>query len=535
MPLLWIGMSTHPLERLADWLDQALQRNKYLYLAAMSVLCVLTNIGYSHAKAAWNDEVLQLHIARMPTAAQVWENIRGGSVQMDPPLLHMLDHFLLQTFGDSLLPVRMASIVGYVLMCVSISLLLWRHVPAIYAAAGFFMPYATVLRSRVPDVRPYGMMIGFSAFALLCWDTLNDPNTSEKHRRRWRIGLLLSLAAMFSTHFYSILFLAGFGVAELVRLLRRKRPDWALYGTVALAFVPYLIWLPTLLAARRIYMQHYFYPVNFKNFYDFYAFAMHSLPLAGLLLFLLFAGGLLPGLERRDFKDLSIPYRSLMLACGGFLLVPLAGYIVGLVATGIFVNYYHVIATFGLIVGLPLVLCQLAGGHRVVGLALLMAIFGHGMFVTARGISGFRRTDSSYPELAALRRLIPEPKPEIVVASPLHFLAFQEFDRKDLENNLIYLYDPAKALAAVGTDTADLCHYYLKQVTSSVRIEAFDPWLAQHPHFYIAVMGDSIGVQEWQYDYLLRKARSRMTWLGSAGSFQIYRVDQRPPEAEGAQ
>ncbi|WP_031494856.1 hypothetical protein [Bryobacter aggregatus] len=503
-----------------------LNRNKYLYLAAMSFLCALTSIGYSHSKAAWIDEILQIHIARLPTAAQVWENIRGGSVQMDPPLLHMLDHFLIQTFGDSLLAVRMASIVGFILMCVCISLLLWRYVPAIYAAAAFFLPYATVLRTRVPDVRPYGMMLGFSALALLCWDSLNNPETTGRRRAWWRIGLLLSLAAMFSTHFYSILFLAGFGVAELVRLLQRKRPDWPLYGTVALAFIPYLIWLPTLLAAKRIYMQHYFFPVNFNNFYSFYSFAVQSLPLAGLLLFLLLILALAPRLEYREPVPPSDSQRTLLLACLGFLIVPLAGYLVGLLATGIFVNYYHIIATFGLIVGLPLVLSYLSGGQRAIGLALFAAIVGHGMLVTVRGISGFRRTDTFYPSLAAVRAIIPEPRPDIVLPSPLHFLSFQEANRTDPENNLVYLYDAKKALDALGTDTADLCHYYLKQITNSVRIEAFDPWLAQHPHFYIAVLGESIGVQEWQYDYLLRQARAKMTWLGKVGSFQIYRVDQ---------
>ena len=512
----------------ADALDSWFNRNWRTYLILSSLLCVATFVGYSHAKAPWNDEVLQMHLERQDSIAQVWNAVRGGTVQVDPPLLHVLGHILIKTFGDHVLAVRAASIFGYLLMCVSFSILLKRHLPAIYAAAGFFLPYATVLRSRVPDARPYAMMVGFSALALLCWDAMNDEDAPKKHRNLWRLGLGLSLAAMTSTHFFSMLFFAGLGLAELLKWYVRKRIDWIAVFIIALGATPILIWLPTLFASQKIYMKHYFFPVKFENFYNFYSFALHTLPLVGALLLVVLVLALLPRIDRPASTELTPRFRFLLAAAAGFLLVPAAGYILGLAVTGIFVNYYHIIATFGLIVGLPLAVAALGGSNRAAGMALFLAIFGHGLFVTARGLSGYLRTDQTYPSIAAMRKLIPnEANPDIVVPSPLHFLPLQEANRLDPLNSILYLYDPVKGLAALGTDTADLCLYHVKPFTKA-RIEPFDEWTKNHSSFYIASLGENVGVQEWQFDHFLRNPNARLTWIGQVNGFRLYRVQLSP-------
>ncbi len=516
----WLGIA----ESLDNWLDSHWRA----YLVAASLLCVATFVGYSHAKAPWNDEVLQLSIERLDTVQQVWETVRGGTVQVDPPPLHILGHLLLKSFGGHVLAARAASIAGFLLMCLSFALLLRRHLPAIYAAAGFFMPYATALRARVPDARPYAVMFGFSALTLLCWDAMNEEAPPSARRNLWRAGFCLSLAAVLSTHFFAIFFFVGLGAAELVKWSYRKRLDWPALGLMALAVVPYIFWLPTLLNARRLYIQHYFFPVKFENFYNFYNFATHGLPLAGVLLFLVLLIALVPTLDRPATAPLSLRLRYLMAATAGFLFVPAAGYILGLTVTGLFVNYYHLAATFGVILGVPLAVMALGAGSRVAGLALFVAIFGHGLFVTTRGLSGFRRVDDTYPSLTEMRKLIPaESNPNIVIPSPLHFLPLQEANRLDPNDSILYLYDPVKALAALGSDTADLCLYYVK-AASKARIEPFDAWIEAHPTFYIASLGETVGVQEWQFDYLMRNPNVRLTWIGQVKGFRLYRVQVSP-------
>ena len=100
---------------------------------------------------------------------------------------------------------------------------------------------------------------------------------------------------------------------------------------------------------------------------------------------------------------------------------------------------------FGFALGVPLALAAISSHDRLIGLALFVAIAGYGLFVTARGLTGYVRRETPYPALAELRKLIPEPRPDIVVPSPFEFLPFQEATRADPQNNLVYLYDPAKS------------------------------------------------------------------------------------------
>jgi hypothetical protein len=510
-------------EAAARSVDAWLTSHWKLFLAAAVVLCGLTFAGYSHAKQIWIDETLQMLIAGQPTAQQTWEQLRDGYIQVDPPMLHMLQHFLLAWLGYSVQVARIPAILGFCLMCWSLAVLVARHAPKVYAVAAFFLPYATVLRSRAMDARPYGVLAGFTALTLLCWDGMQG----ESHRRAWRAAFTVSAAIMFCSHFYSILFLLPLAAGEAAKLLKRRRIDWAVPACIAISLIPFLFSLPIAISASRKFMQHYFYRAAFANLYDFFSFAMASLPIAGALIALLIAQsafGVFRAAEDSNSES-GERHQFLCAAAAGFLLIPFAGYAAGALITGFFVPYYHMMSTIGVIMGLPLLVSGMTGRNRLAGLCLLVAIGGHGLFVTARGLSGFRRQDAGYPQLSQVRRLIAEPNPDIVVPSPTLFLPWQFVTRGEGGNNLIYLFDRDKGLAALGTDTADLLYSYLRRITSA-RIEPFDQWVFGHKRFYMAVAGTSKGVQEWQYDYLMKQKHASFWWLGKSGDFDIYRVDQ---------
>jgi hypothetical protein len=523
------GVPTTPDTRFLDTTARSLNawlgKHKRLYLIICSALCLLTFSGYAHAKAPWIDEVLQLTIARLGGLRVIWKTMQTTGIQVDPPLLHYVQHLLIRTFGESMFLLRLPAILGFCLMCVALTCLAWRYAPPLFAAGVFFFPYATVLRSRAMDARPYGLMFGFSALVLLCWDRMDDAGP---RRRAWQAGFVLSLAAMLSTHFYSILLLLPLAMGEATYWWLKRRIRWITVIGVALALVPYAIWLPILIQASRRFMRGYFYRAAFSNLYDFYSFAIASLPLAGILIAVLAVMLLRRSSASPDAgrESLSPSLRALLAACAGFLLVPVAGYTAGALITGFFVPYYHMIAAFGVVLGVPLLLAVLCGWDSAVGLALFAAIAGHGLFVTARGLSGMVRREAHYPALAEVRKLIPDSHPDIVVPSPQNFLPFQEATRDDPENNLIYLYDAPKALAAVGTDTADLLYEQMRGLTQA-RVASFEAYLASHDRFYLAVMGDVKGIQEWQFHHLERQPNARLTWMGKAGDFDIFRVEMQ--------
>ena len=518
------------LERAADSLDNWLAAHQRLYLSLAAGLSLLTFAGYAHVKAPWMDEVLEITIARLSGVRAIWAALMDG-VQVDPPVLHSMLHFMLRIAGDRVFfAARLPAVAGFTLMCVSLACLAWRHAPPEYAAAVYFLPYATVLRVWAMDVRPYGLMMGLSALALLCWDGMEAP----RHRTAWRIGFTLSLAAAFSTHFYSIQLLFPVGCGELAKWILRRRLDWRTFLSVGAALIPYLLWSPILFSGSTRFMKHYFYKAAFKNLADFFGWAIASLPVAGLLLALIAALVIQKNMRMETIPRaaLSDRQRALLAVTGGFLLVPVVGYAAGVLATGFFVPYYHIIAAFGVILGIALVLAVFSGHNRIVGLSLFVVMLGHGLFVSARGLSGFVRREAPYPSLSDLRKLIPESRPDIVVPSPMNFLPFQEATRSDPENNLLYLFDAAKAFEDAGTDTSEIVYAQLRGRTAA-RIEPFDSYTATHRRFYIAVLGDK-GIQEWQFHYLLKSAHAGLFWLGKVGDFDLFRVDLHAGGADGS-
>jgi hypothetical protein len=507
------GYADSAAEAVQGWL----RTHSRLYLGLCVALCFITFAGYSHVKAPWVDEILQLNVARQNSIHDIWNALKNGVVA-EPPVPSTIQHYLIRTFGESMFWMRLPAIFGFTLGCLSLACLAWRYVPAVFAASVFFMPYTTTIRWRAMDARPYGLMFGCTAFALLCWDRIDSE---EGNQIVWRGAFVLSLAALLSTHFYAILVLLPLGLGELTRWAQKRRIEWANVACIAVASLTYFIWLPILISVSREYLAGFFYRVDFKNLISFYASIAEGLPLAAALVLILTALLLQRSFVPRAPSGLSALH-ALASVCIGFLLLPVVGFVAGLLITGVFVPYHYVVAAVGVALGVPLVLAAISGGDRVVGLALFLAIAGYGLLITARGVSGYTRRDVPYPALAEVRKLIPEQQPDIVVPSLFEFLPFQEADRADAQNNLIYLYDAAKARQILKVDSLELIASHLRGITPA-RLEPFDKYIAVHRRLYIATTDDSMGV--WLSAYLTRNMAAQFTWLGVVGRFELNRVD----------
>ena len=122
-----------------------LERRRRFLLGAATLLCLITFTGYAHVKAPWMDECLEVSIARLPLP-EIWSVLRSG-VQVDPPMLHGILHYLFRIFGESFWLARMPAVVGFSMLCLCSALIVWRRSSALYGAAAFFLPYATFART----------------------------------------------------------------------------------------------------------------------------------------------------------------------------------------------------------------------------------------------------------------------------------------------------------------------------------------------------------------------------------------------------
>jgi hypothetical protein len=517
--------SSDILIRTAHAIDVWLESNRNLYLAVACALCFLANIGYAHYRVVTADECLQLIIARQPTLRGIWESLSVG-VQVDPPVLDATIHYLFRIFGDHLILARLPSVLGFCLMCLCLSLIVWRYAGGIYGATAFFMPFATSVRSWASLMRPEALRLGFSALALLCWDRLQAAD--ERHIWRWRVALILSLAMSFSTHFFNVTILFPLALGELAKWQIRKRIDWPTILCIAAGFIPWILWSPILWSATHTFMAHALPLPAFKTLYEFYGDLLFALPWVGAVVLILFAEAYLGPAKDSDASP-AYPvsqagyFRTMMVFCGGCLLLPVCGALITVWRSGLYWPRMSLIAVFGLVIGLPLLL-TLAGARKIVGLALLATMAANAAMVTAQGAMRLRGRQTPYPAVAELRKLIPEPHPDIVFVDNYDFGPFLEANRDDPENSLLYLFDTEKQLAARNSDTPDVAAR-ITQGRGPARILPFDSYVATHPHFYLLSTVDIVTADEWQFKYLFAQMHARMMWLGNVRGWDLYSVD----------
>ncbi len=212
-----------------------------------------------------------------------------------------------------------------------------------------------------------------------------------------------------------------------------------------------------------------------------------------------------------------------MVVCGACLLLPICGAVVGQLREGLNGPKLHLISAFGLMIGPPLAL-TLAGARKIAGLALLTAMAGNAAMVAAQGMVRLGSREYPYPSLAELRRLIPEPHPDIVIGDSYNYGPFEEANQDDPENNSLYLYDKDKQLAVRGSNTPDVASRIV-QGRSRARVLPFDSYVATHSHFYLLSSVDIKESESWQFKYLLTQVHARLFWLGNIRGWDLYRVD----------
>jgi hypothetical protein len=304
-------------------------------------------------KVLWSDELLTLSTAELPSLADIWRELQD-SVDAMPPLTHFLTHLCGQCFGFSHLTVRLPAIVGYWLLCVSVFAFLRRRVPLALATAGMLIPMTIpAAYSYAYEARGYGLLLGFAAAAVLCWDLAGSPR-----RRGWVIAALaLCLVGTIGSHMYGVFVLGPLALAELVRTKERGRYDFGVWlgfacaGFAVLPLAPFLgnmrsigsmmsgtgMSLRAALTATQVFLST---PATYL----------------GLIAIVCLAR---PGHGQPDFKSddrQALPRTSDWVLALGLASLSVWGYLVAALTTGVFTSRYVLPAVAGLSILVPLLL-----------------------------------------------------------------------------------------------------------------------------------------------------------------------------------
>jgi 4-amino-4-deoxy-L-arabinose transferase-like glycosyltransferase len=135
----------------------------FAFLALTAAISLL----WSHFKLLGWDEFLELWTDSAPSIGQVVHIQRNWPISLDPLAYHAITHAAIQLFGAGAFAIRLPSLLGFLLMQICLFVYVRRiggERAAIFALA---FPALTATLYFSAEGRPYGLLLGLCALALV--------------------------------------------------------------------------------------------------------------------------------------------------------------------------------------------------------------------------------------------------------------------------------------------------------------------------------------------------------------------------------
>jgi uncharacterized membrane protein len=449
----------------------------------------------------WHDELFTYYIAQAPSLSRLWEELH---LDLNPPLLYLVTRASMDLLGDSSYAVRLPSILAF--LAGSLCLYVWvaRRLRPSYGLLAMLAFWSTPFFYYSSEARPYGLVIGFFGMALLAYQ-----NSIQPDRRAASVILLaVAVSGMMLSHLFAVFYLAPFGLAELVRLSRRRKPDVGLWAALVIpAFFPF-IYLS--LVAR---FQNSVFPQSFQaslhRIWTFYIVALKPEgPLLMMAAFLAFLCAFRR--ERRPFLSKALPDLLEVAFIAGALAIPVVINLVLMRSHGAFFDRYGTPAAFGLALILVFFIAAYTNMSRLAAItaACVLLLYVPLENVLSTGAQVLRRHSTSGARIDTVQPGLP-----LVAASGLTFLEMDKYASRATVARLHYLTDTQLAIqyahATIFEGFPLLKHYF--PIRASV--DPFHEFIRQHEKFLV------LGTPGYPEDWLLRKLLADGDVLQYLGDF----------------
>lgn len=474
----WLDAGIGKLEQLGNRVESALAGRSWITVFVAALTFIACTSWKARLRPFSFDEILTQYISALPSFGAICKTL-AAHAESSPPLFHLISKLSGAALGGGALGLRFPAIAGYLAMILCVYFVVSRYTGPLYAALGALATYLTNAPIYSIEARPYGMLLGLSSIALVCWQQ------AARHRfRGWALaGLWLSLAAALNLHYYAVLTFAAIGFGELVRAWRTRHIDWAVWAALVFATAPLLFLLP-LIRTSLVMKSGYFAPATLSRLVN--GLMQFYLPAGGLVLaaFTLLAGTCLLVLTGRPAPAISTPREvpplhevAAWIAC---LLAPLAALIVGKLVTKVFVARYAIISAIGFSILLPFCLQRLFRNSRAAALAVLLFL---GLCFGMRAAGGSKIENFKTTLLPWLRSSDRSLSP-IVIGNPITYLRLAHDADRNFAGSLIYLPDPQEGLKYRGVNTPDYNIAGLRGV-APLNLQSYSSFTSSHPQFVV--------------------------------------------------
>ena len=350
-----------PLQRIADGVHLALEKQPAKFAVLFAIVFLSCTIAIDLRSRMWIDELYTLQMARLTSSGDIVRATLEGA-DGAPPLYAILVHAILPVVRSEALAVRLPSTLGYCGMVIALMAFCQWRMPIVYAWSAALLVCNSALWYATAG-RGYGLVLGFAAGALLCWQA------ADGRRATIAIPLLsIFLGAMTALHYYAVFFVIPLFLAELVRWRYSGRPNAGVLG--ALLAAPLVLGLHwPLIAATKQFQQHYWSPASWGNIPKLYSSLFADLFVPPLVLL-----GLITNRQERAEATTPGLTRPEWMAASAFLAMPAVVFLLSRYTTGVYVARYTLWAEIGIAVLVTALVCVRARSNTVVGTALLTAL-----------------------------------------------------------------------------------------------------------------------------------------------------------------
>jgi hypothetical protein len=513
-------MYLRSLNRCRHYVELASERietGKYFYLYCFLILFLTVELSQASSRALWYDELFTFYMSHLPSMGAIWAGLKQGA-DLNPPLLYVVTRAASGVFGDGPVATRLPAMIGFLVMSVCLFWFVARRTNALYGFVAMLFPWITGASRYATEARPYGIVMGFSALSLLCWQ-----RACEREHRRWALaGLTASLAGALMSHCYAVLLFAPLALGELTRALRARRVDWPVWLSIAVTVPLVLTYLPLMHASNGYVLHNAKFEPRLASIWEFCVMILGPAVWAWLIGF---AVVLLPakrGGENEETAHTHIPAHEIA-AAAGLVSIPLCALLLALALTHVFETRYGLPAVMGLGILFAFLAYSRTGNRRTTGVLLM------GVFLAGFLMNSFWAPPDDTTQSLATRGLDPdqvEKDVPFVIGNGTLFLQVDHYARPDLASRLYWLRDPQVSLRYTGSNIFDKNYPIIRRwFPIKGHIEDYQRFISQHGRFMV------FGPMHDPLDWLIFKLvddGAQMNLKGQFGDNLLFEVTPKP-------
>lgn len=251
-------MSSRPLPGVSSHADN--NSHSLIFAAFFLFLAALLSLACSHYLLMWNDEFTSFYTDSVRTFSDLIQVQLHYPICWDPLAYHLLSHASMLAMGRNATALRFPALIGFLLFQICIYIFVRRIAGPRAAVIALAFPLLTWTFHYSSDGRPYGLLIGFDALALVCWQAATRARHNARSRIAALIGLAAAVALAINTHYFGgVLILVPLAIAEAARTRTLRRLDWGVLASLAIGMSLVAMALP-FRKALLPYQQHMWAP-----------------------------------------------------------------------------------------------------------------------------------------------------------------------------------------------------------------------------------------------------------------------------------